>query len=793
MRALFHNHAQQFARWLNGESRFATARVWFGAALAAVLMLPHEVFAEPALDRVLSGVQVSSAKGCTQLSIGFNLRVGYVSHFPAGSGQELRIMLRALDGPQAAAEILSRREAVRAPEIKNADIVAIDFEAGNAAGPVLIIQFASPVHYQVGQGGDYQSLVVAISGAKPSAACRPLTTSRGPVGAWSTTISRDHSAPVEVASKRARNKSNGTASQVQIREAAAAMDEGRSALKKQNTDDAIKHFSKVLKMPETPSSADAQEYLGLAYKRAGRAPEARAEFEDYLRRYPAGEGTDRVRQRLAGVVTANGEGIPALRGTEAGGDRTPGSETWTVSGSASQFYIRDDSFRTIRDPSLPAAANEDFDAHRVHQNQVLSSLDAIATWNNGAGFKSKLRFSGTEEHGFDEDGDDIFGVAALFMEASKRDLGLEGRIGRQTRNTGGVLGRFDGAVLSYQPDPLVRLNAVAGSPVQRRRDTPFEDEKLFYGASVDIGPMFGGLDASLFAIEQRDRSILDRRAVGAEVRYFDANKSAFATVDYDIHFAELNAAVLTGSWTFADKSTVFGSFDYRKAPYLSSWTALQGQNYPTLYEMLRDKTLAEIEQLAVDRSASFTSASLGFSHPINQMLQASADVTVTNLEGTVASGGVEASPGTGNEYFYSAQLIGNSVFTEQDLFIAGVRFADLSTSDHYVLDLSARYPLLDNLKINPRLRLGYRTGDETDLVEYSVLPSVLFNYYVTRDMSLELEVGAEWTNSKLNGVEENSTDLFFTVGYRYDFYADGQFPGQARAAPYGVGVAGVKP
>ena len=75
---------------------------------------------------------------------------------------------------------------------------------------------------------------------------------------------------------------------------------------------------------------------------------------------------------------------------------------------------------------------------------------------------------------------------------------------------------------------------------------------------------------SLFAIEQRDRSILDRRAVGAELRYTGGDKSLFATIDYDVHFADLNAAILTGSWTLADKSTLFGAFDYRKAPYLSA-------------------------------------------------------------------------------------------------------------------------------------------------------------------------------------------------------------------------------
>lgn len=750
--------------------------------------VPQRLAAEPALDRVLSGVDVKNTSTCTLLNIGFNLRVKYVSHFPASSGRELRISLRPIDGPQAAAEILTRRESVRAPNIKRAAIRAIDFEAGNAAGPVLIIQFDSPVHYQVAQGGDFESLVVAISGKSPSASCKPLYPARRPLGAWSTTVERDGAASVEATSVRARNRTAGAATETQIREAAAAIDEGRAAMKKNDNAAAIRIFTKVLKMPETPSSADAQEYLALARQRSGQTGEARAEYEDYLARYPAGEGAERVRQRLAGLATANGEPATRLRQSQAGDrDAADGPQTWTFSGSASQFYIRDDSFRTVRDPSLPATITDDLDAHRVHQNMLLSSLDAIATWSGG-GTKSKLRFSGTEEHGFGDEDDEILSVAALYFETSVKAWQSETRIGRQTRNTGGVLGRFDGGVVSYMPNPLVRLNAVAGSPVLHRYDTPFEDEKLFYGGSIDFGPVMGGLDASVFAIEQRDRSILDRRAVGAELRYFDAGKSAFAMVDYDLHYAELNAAVLTGSWTFADKSTLFGAFDYRKSPYLSTWTALQGQAYATLYDMLREKTLEEIEQLAADRTASFTSASIGYAMPLNQTFQASADVTVTNLEGTITSGGILGAPGTGNEYFYSAQIIGNSVFESEDLIIAGIRFADLSAMNHYVLDLSARYPLIEGLKINPRLRLGYRTGDETDLVETSILPSVLFNYYVTRDMSIELEVGAEWTNSRSNGVEENSTDLFFTVGYRYDFYADGQFSGQARAAPYGAGA-----
>ena len=757
----------------------------------ALTIWPEAVFAEPALDRVLSSVQVSNQKQCTAISIAFNLRVRYLSHFPASSGKELRISLRPINPGELAAEILTRRESLRAPQTRFGRLHAIDFEIGNAAGPVLTLLFDQTTNYRVSQGDDFQSIVIEIFGSKRPGKCNRTFAGLNAAGGWLTTV--DPVSPASTVGTRATSvrtgrAPGGKASEAQIREAAALLDEGRGALRKGNYQVAITKFVKILKLPETPSTPDAQEYLGLARQRKKDLAAAQAEYEDYLVRYPTGEGSDRVRQRLAGIVTASGSAkVPELKKPRGESDRSrDGSQTWTLSGSASQFYVRDDSFRTLHDPSLPNSVNEDLGLHDVHQNEILSSLDAIATWS-GNGVKSKLRFSGTQEHEFDEDGDDIVGVAALFLDLNVRDWGTQTRIGRQTRNTGGVLGRFDGALLSYDAAQSVRINGVVGSPVYRRRDTPFDAERLFYGASIDVG-IADGLDVTAFAIEQRDRDILDRQAVGAEVRYNDSEKSAFANIDYDIHYQKLNAAVLTGSWTMADKSNIHGAFDYRKSPYLSTWTAIQGDVYPSLYEMLRNRTLAEVESLAVDRTASFTSASAGFSRPINETFQVNVDATITNYSGTESSGGLPATEGTGNEYFVASQIIGNGVFERDDLFIAGLRFADLDTSNFFVVDLSVRYPLMEDLKINPRLMLGYRTGDETDLVEYSVLPSVLFDYYLTRDFSLELEIGARWTNTMERGVEETSTDVFFTVGYRYDFYADGSAAASSRAAPYGVGA-----
>ncbi len=760
------------------------------ALLLAGTARPGPVAAEPVLDRSLSGAQLVSQKGCAILKISFNFRVRYSSHFPIGRGEELRIRLRPIDPGQAAAEIISQRESLRAPDSKLARIRSIEFDVGNAAGPVLVIQFYQPMSYQVGQGSDFQSLVIAISGKGASSTCKAELPVSAPGGAWNTTVSRDAAPLPAPSSRRTGRRKAGTATQAQKTSAGAWMDEGRAALRKNEHAAAIALFDKILALPETEYSAEAQELLGLALQRSGKSSEAQAAYSDYLALYPDAEGTERVRQRLAGISPPEGESGTKLRSgkrqadvTENGSDTRP--TTWTISGSASQFYIRDDSFRTLRDPTLPPDVNAEFDDHRVHQNELLSSFDFLGTWN-GDGVKSKFRFSGSEEHSFNDDEDEIVSVAALFFDTAIKDYATNVRIGRQTRNTGGVLGRFDGGILSVQPTELYRLNAVVGSPVARRSDLPFEDERYFYGASVDIGPFFGGFDATLFAIEQRDRDILDRQAVGGELRYFDADKSAFATIDYDIHYQELNAAILTGSWTLPDKTALHAEFDYRRSPYLSTWTALQGQQYPTLFEMLRHNTIDEIEQYAVDRTASYTSYSAGIARPLNGTFQVSLDATVANAEGTISSGGVEASPSTGYESYYSAQLIGTGVFRDEDLFIAGLRYADLDQTDNYVLDLSARYPLIDDLKVNPRLRLGYVTGDMSDLEEYSVLPSVLFNYYVTRDMSLELEIGAEWTDSTQGGVEETSTDLFLTVGYRYDFYADGTLPQTLSA--YGSGA-----
>jgi hypothetical protein len=727
--------------------------------------------AQPVIDAALSDAQIINKKGCAILKVNFNIRIRYASHFPVDRGEELRITVNAIDRDQAIALQLLKREAVRAPASPLVGIKAIDFETRQAAGSALRIQFDRPVAYQVAPGPDVQSIVVAIAGPGPSSACKP----EFPGGATTGGVVVDHG-----------NPAGGKISEADLRIAAASMDEARAALKTGNFSGAIARLSKVVKLPENEYSPEAHELLGLARQRSGEVAAARAEYETYLSRYPHAEGAERVRQRLDAIIAASGGPLEKLRaaplapGWRPGGGFAPvgAGTTWTFSGSLSEFYIRDDSFRTAVDPTVAPDPNADADAHQVHQNEMLSSLDMIATWVNDQA-RGKIRFSGTEEHHFD-DSDDRFGIASLFSEVELRNWEVLGRFGRQNSNvdTGGVLGRFDGGLLSWRAFPNVKLNAVGGSPVLSRFDEPFKDQRYFYGASIGLGPFFGGFETTLFAIEQRDRSLLDRRAVGAEARYFDPTKSALATVDYDIHFNKLNAAIFSGSWTLPDKSTLYGGADYRRTPYLSTWNALLNQPFVTLYDFLAasQQTPEQLQQLALSQTPVYKSAMIGYSRPLTDKFLVSADATVVNLTQPITLPSLDPALGSlpaGNEYYYSAQLMGSNLIEEGDMYIGAVRYSQLINSNMYALDFNTRYPWSKELSLSPRLRLGYRTGrNGVDMTEYSALPSLLADYYWTKELSTEFEIGAERTWTKQDGVREQNTDLFLTLGVRYDFFAD---------------------
>ena len=78
--------------------------------------------------------------------------------------------------------------------------------------------------------------------------------------------------------------------------------DARTALEKHQYPEAVDLLSRLLRQPEYPGRADAQELLGLVRERAGQLAQAKAEYEAYLRRYPNGPGAARVRGRLQALA-----------------------------------------------------------------------------------------------------------------------------------------------------------------------------------------------------------------------------------------------------------------------------------------------------------------------------------------------------------------------------------------------------------------------------------------------------------------------------------------------------------
>jgi hypothetical protein len=375
------------------------------------------------------------------------------------------------------------------------------------------------------------------------------------------------------------------------------MEEARKAISENNISHAIQLYTKVLRYPDNQYSRDALEFLGLARERNRQYAHAIREYQRYLELYPDGEGAARVKQRLAGLTTARQQ-PRKLGDTRKQAER---SSPWDIYGGFSQFYRRDES-------------STDVGGDVVTQSSISNDLDITAR-KRADKYDFQSRFTGSYLRDFLNDGSgNNTSISSLYIDANQKQYGLSARLGRQSRNTGGVLGRFDGLLLGYQVNDWLAVNGVAGYPVFSTRDS-LKTGRYLYGLSTDLGTFANAWDFEAFFIEQQNDGILDRRAIGGEARYFDPVRSLLSFVDYDISYDSLNTLIFLGTWTFPDRTTINASLDYRNSPILTTTSALQSQSLPTLDDLLDTLTEDQIRQLAEDRTADVTTVTLGASHP----------------------------------------------------------------------------------------------------------------------------------------------------------------------------------
>ena len=710
-----------------------------GRLLAAALLLAAAQARAQFIDRI----ELERAGAETEIRIRFVTTVQYVRHSPVREGTLLSIALRftgRLENQEGRTVLESRRTA--ATPALPAFSVTFPQEDGT-----LGVQFNRKVSYRVRPGRDARSISVYVPVPQAVLEAEAAARAVAPPPEAPAATPAPAAPPVAPAEVEAQAKT--------------LFDSARASLARGETAAAVETLNRLLNLPPNRQSETAQALIGEARERNGEPAKARAEYELYLKLYPKGAAAERVRTRLAALPAAQPAGT---------GLRRPEKTEFSISGGFSQFYYRGNTkFDATLAPPAPGLQFDRVSLTAVDQSSLVNSLDFTARVR-APEYDGKFVFRDLYTANYLEGQDSNNRLYAAYYEHQTAG-GWLARAGRQPGVSSGLLGRFDGLWAGYKVAPNLRLNALAGHPVEFF-PTP---RKSVHGANVDILPDAPGWNANLFYVEQRVDSVLDRRAVGAELRYFDARRSAFGLLDYDVDFRALNVLLLQGNVITEDGTSYTALLDHRRVPALQLTNALPGQSEaipgvtsPGVAELLASGVSREtLREQAVALTPVSDLFLLGVTRPVLPKLQLGADWRVSRVSGTEASGNLPASPGTGNVYVYSGQAIKTGVLSSSDTGVASASLISGGTYRGLSAALSHVF-VYERWRTEAALRYYRQTNDlDVRLVRWA--PSFRTIYRWRDSLSFEFELGQETTTNDGPLQSDRTVRRYFSLGYRWDF------------------------
>jgi hypothetical protein len=704
----------------------------FAVLLCALLGTVGVAFADDAgLDaRVLQQVDVTPVGNGARISVRFGCQLRYTSHFPANALTELRISLAPLPGCEG---MDPAGAGLRAPDGNAAGLGEIRLdEAGSAL--VLTLSFKAVVDVSIRPSPDFLGIEIGVAGGSPVAASRPgvLKTPIPGLVAPTPTLAAKRPLPPDTVLE-------------------AQWSEARVAFDRADYPTAVRLLTRLIEYPEHVHRAEAQELLGLSREREGQLAHAKAEYQEYLRRYPEGVAAARVGQRLAALTTLDSHAQVEAVARDRSGIR------WSSFGGWSQDYRRDST-------SLQSTG---FSADFLSQSMLTTNAD-YSLRGRGERFDVQARINAGYMYDMLPDGPGSRSrVSVAYTELIDRQYQISARLGRQSKHTGGVLGTFDGLALSWQVVPALKLSLMSGYPVESTRES-FSADRQFVSLSANWSGWVEGLEISPFLIDQTYDGMGDRRAVGGEVRWYVPGRTVVGLLDYDIDYRALNMALLLGTFELPGRWTMTGTLDHRKSPFLTTRNALAGQPVQSLGELLAVFTNAEVRALAADRTAQSDTVSLGVTRPWGTRFQWSVDVTGSQISSMLASGGVPEIPGTGMDLSFGAQIIGTSLVSAGDMSIFGLRRYQGNTTTTTSFSASSRFPLRSGFRISPRLRLDLRQYDLDSSTQWLAGPSLRLDWN-WKQTTIEFEAGGEFSSRDRPLGEETTNRYWLSLGYRVGF------------------------
>ena len=506
-------------------------------------------------------------------------------------------------------------------------------------------------------------------------------------------------------------------------------------------------YIRINNLVRTSKNKDSMEYLGFAREKNGQLIHARAEYRLYLKKYKSGDDYARVRQRLLSLNTQLLKPRRRLRKGQL--KKTDGR----FFGTLLQFY-RKDVFSTNQNST---------------NNETLSTNVNLLYRKRTDSINIKSQFNATHLKYINTSlKDDKEVISTLFIDVADANNNKSIRLGRQSQNRGGVLGRMDGAWLSYRLNPKWKLNMVAGSPVQTSISNIAQSNRPFIGISSDVGTIAKYWNFNVYTTSQKIDSIIDRNAVGGEVRYKKGKQSHFALVDYDTHFSELNTLYYVGNWLFDSRTSINLSINQRNSPVLTTLNATNGQAGQSIENLLQTYSEYELYQFAKDRTSKYNSIAVSSTIHFTDKWSLVADGTMSNLSSTPASAGVAAIEGTGNEFFYSVQAIGFNVFNTNETMIFQVRYDDTKTYERLRVSASTRFKMKNNnLRFRPKITVENKKSSNGGITN-KIGAAIKSDYRLKRKLKFELDVGYEvgQTDFPVSAKENN---YYVSAGFVWSF------------------------
>lgn len=542
--------------------------------------------------------------------------------------------------------------------------------------------------------------------------------------------------------------------------------QAEAALTAKNYPLAVKLLVALKKQGNREEQAFALEFLGVAREKKGQKAFAKQAYTAFIEKFPESEHIERVKLRLNNLI-----------GIEAIGSQRPLQKSSTTAQNNSTNAA--DKRKRRAKPSYNRGSIS-FDYRRGALTDALGqSRDTLSMLN--ADLNAKGHYQMTDysidyrvSMGRYQDllpGSDKSSNRIRYLNAALTgdDENWSVSFGRQRSRNKGIFGRFDGVVISYEMFTDARFNLYGGYPVASSKATGLDPERQFYGISLDIEDSWQDIDFSVFLFNQTINNLTDRRAVGATVKYFKNNLSHYGLVDYDIFHNKLNALLYSGSYATDRQKRFNWSYNYRKSPYVGTRNALIGQAVDSMAE-LQNQIISDedILDLAVDRSLTSKTLTLGYYQPLSEKYDISTNITWMDLSGAPESGGVAAIAKSGGQYYANVSLGAKKLYSERDNNRIGIRYSSLATSTVISLFAQSQYRYENGFSITPKLRFDSRSNDDGSS-QQNISPTIRLQYQ-SKNHYLYADIGAILYNSRSNELPDQKTNVYFAyVGYRYYF------------------------